>query len=295
MDPERWLVVSVRCPSEELVGELSEGLVASGGAAVQEAGGRLISYFMPPADPTSFMAGVVARLEALAPGRTLDPRWEWQAQEDWAASWRRGLKPRRVGARLIVAPSWTRPEARPGEIVLIIDPEMAFGTGEHATTRGALRLLQEALRGGDRVLDVGAGSAILSIAAARLGADEVRAVEADADALGNAADNIARNGVADRVRLEHGVVDAAFLARPRAPRQDVILANILSGVLRPLLPAFHDALVPGGRLILAGILEGEADDMIEAADAAGLELRTEDLEDEWWSGLFERAHEPASA
>lgn len=295
MDPARWLVLSVACPSDELAAELAEGLIASGGAAVQEAAGRLTSYFMPPVDPEAFVAEVEARLQALAPGRILDVRWAWQAQEDWAASWRRGLRPRRVGPRLIVAPSWTHPQARPGDIVIVLDPEMAFGTGEHATTRGALRLLQEAVRGGERVLDVGAGSAILSIAAARLGADEVRAVEIDADALGNAADNIVRNGVSDRVRLEHARVDAAFLGSSAPAPYDIIVANVLSGMLRPLLAAFFEALVPGGFLVLGGILEEEADDMIEDAEAAGFLLRTEDLEDEWWSVLLERPAEPASA
>lgn len=294
MAPDRWLVLSVRCPSEELAVELAEGLVASGGAAVEEAHGRLRSFFLPPADADAFVAAVSARLEAVAPGTPLDVRWEWQADEDWAAAWKRGLRPRRIGRRLIVAPSWTRPEARPGDIVIVLDPEMAFGTGEHATTRAALRLLQEAIRGGERVLDVGAGSAILSIAAARLGADDVHAAEINADALGNAAENIVRNGVTDRVRLEHARVDATFLAADPS-RYDLILANLLSGVLRPLLPAFFDALRPGGRLILAGILEEEAEDMIVSAEATGLVLDIEDLEDEWWSGLLQRPRDPASA
>jgi ribosomal protein L11 methyltransferase len=172
---------------------------------------------------------------------------------------------------------------------------MAFGTGEHATTRGALRALESAVRPGDRVLDVGTGSAILAIAAARLGAGEVLAVESDPDALENAEDNLRRNGVADQVELLHGVVDDEFLALLGPARFDLIVANVLSGVLVPLLPAFLAALAPAGqgrdergpgRLILGGILEEEAESVIDAAREAGFTLTAEDFEDEWWGGLF---------
>jgi ribosomal protein L11 methyltransferase len=118
-------------------------------------------------------------------------------------------------------------------VVLVIDPQMAFGTGEHATTRGCLRLLDDALRPGDRVLDVGSGSGILAIAAARLGASEVIAVEADADANLNARENLALNGVEGQVRLEEGYADAELIARCTF---DLILANILSSVIRRSSP-----------------------------------------------------------
>jgi ribosomal protein L11 methyltransferase len=139
---------------------------------------------------------------------------------------------------------------------------------------------------------VGTGSAILAIAAARLGAGEVLAVESDPDAMENARDNLVRNGVAERVELLHGLVDEEFLALLGPGRYDLITANVLSSVLVPLLPAFHTALAPAeseagaGRLILGGILEEEADAVIDAARHAGFILLSEDLEEEWWGGLF---------
>lgn len=294
MVPEKWLVLTVRVPSDDLASEVAEGLVALGGAAVEQSGDRLTTYILPPEDPEAFVRGARELLDGIAEG--VEVEWRWQEHEDWAEGWRRGLRPRRVGERLIVAPSWTEPEVRPGDVVIVIDPEMAFGTGEHATTRGALRELEVAVHPGDRVLDVGTGSGILAIAAAKLGAAEVLAVESDADALENAHDNLRRNGVADRVELLHGLVDASFLEVLGPARFDVILANVLSGVLVPLLPSFHRALAPAGggpadrpagRLVLGGILEGEAEGVIEAAERAGFELIREDLEEEWWGGLFE--------
>jgi ribosomal protein L11 methyltransferase len=165
---------------------------------------------------------------------------------------------------------------------------MAFGTGEHATTRGALRFIESCVQPGDRVLDVGTGSAILAIGAAMCGAADVLAVEYDADAIVNAHDNIDRNGVADVVKLDTAMVDDAYLQRRGAGAFDVIAANVLSSVLLPLLPSFHRALRPSGHLILGGILEADADEMIDAAERADFTLRSEDLEEEWWGGLLQR-------
>lgn len=295
-----WLVLTVPVTDGTAQDEVAEALIELGGSAVVQEGDRLSTYLEAPAELDGFLREAAARLDELVPGAGPLLEWRWQGDEDWTESWRWGLRPRRVGERLIVTPSWVEPEARPDDIVIVVDPEMAFGTGEHATTRGALRALESVVRPGDRVLDVGTGSAILAIAAARLGAGEVLAVESDADALENAGDNLRRNGVADRVELLHGLVDDEFLALLGPARFEVIVANVLSGVLVPLLPAFREALVPagrgaageaggmaGGHLILGGILDEEADAVIAAAAAAGFTLLTEDLEEEWWGGLFQ--------
>jgi len=287
MPPKRWLVLSVRAPDETVLDPLAEALLGLGGTAVDQDVDLLTTYVPEPADPEAFVRAAARTLAEAAGGRAPEIVWRLQPHEDWARRWRRGLKPRRVGPRLIVTPSWRTPEPRPGDEVIVIDPEMAFGTGEHASTRGALRLLQEAEPAGARVLDVGTGSGILAIAAARLGAKQVLAVESDADALENARANLERNGVADRVELVHAVVDSTFLTAGE-PRFELILANVLSGVLVPLLPGFHRALTPGGRLILGGILEEEAEDVIAAAEVAGFSVRVEDLEEEWWAVLLQR-------
>jgi ribosomal protein L11 methyltransferase len=160
---------------------------------------------------------------------------------------------------------------------------MAFGTGEHATTRGCLRLLDGTVRPGDRVLDVGSGSAILAIAAALLGAGEVVAVEYDPDANLNARDNLVQNGVERRVTILERMADPRLIEE--LGTFDLITANILSGVIRPLLPAFREALrgSDGGRLIVSGILQTERDEVVAAATAAGFVVDEEDREDEWWS------------
>jgi ribosomal protein L11 methyltransferase len=281
VSPERWLVLTVESPSDELMPLLAEGLVACGGPAVEERGRTLTTYVAPPADVDRFIEAVESALAAVA-GERIPVRREWRGHEDWAEQWKRGLEPRRVGERLIVTPTWRQPEAGPDDIVLAIDPEMAFGTGEHATTRAALRLLEKAVRPGTTVLDIGTGSGILAIAAARLGAAHVDAAEMDAEALPYAEANILRNGAVARVRLEHAQVDPRYLAG-RQSRYDLILANVLSGVLEPLLGGLRAALRPGGEMVLGGILVAEVAKMVDAVRAAGMQVVEEDVEDEWWT------------
>jgi ribosomal protein L11 methyltransferase len=283
--PDRWLVVHVSSPSDELRHVLSEGLVASGGSAVVEEGDVLTTWLPEPADIGLAVGSIRSRLETAA-GQPVELRVEVRPSEDWLGQWRDGLAPRRVGNRIIVAPSWTRPQTgSPDDIVIVIDPQMAFGTGEHASTRGALRMLEHAITAGRTVLDVGAGSAVLAIAAARLGAARVVAVESDDSAIENARDNIESNGCTDRITLEHGKVDDTWLAN-RAALFDVIVANVLSGVLRPLLPAFRRSVGQGGWIILGGILEEEAEDVKADAAAASFRLDREEVEVGWWTGCF---------
>ncbi|HEX7239052.1 MAG TPA: 50S ribosomal protein L11 methyltransferase [Longimicrobiaceae bacterium] len=285
--PDRWLVLTVRVPSADLLPLAAEGMLALGGAALEERGDALVTYLPPPDDPEALLAGARARLAKWLPdGAAPELSWEWRDHEDWARKWKEGLRPRKVTDRLVVKPTWTGWDPSGGETVIDIDPQMAFGTGEHATTRGCLRLLDGALRPGDRVLDVGSGSAILAIAAARLGAGETIAVEYDPDANLNARENLELNGVEGRVRIVEALAVPALLAE--LGRFDLLLANILSSVIRPLLPAFRDALggSPEGRLIVSGILRAEHDDVVRDAEAAGFRVERTDEEEEWWSALL---------
>ncbi|MEO7963834.1 MAG: 50S ribosomal protein L11 methyltransferase, partial [Gemmatimonadaceae bacterium] len=159
-----------------------------------------------------------------------------------------------------------------------IEPGMAFGTGDHPTTRGVLRLMQDIVTPGLVVADLGAGSAVLSIAAARLGASNVFAIEYDGEAISNAEDNARRNGVESIVHVFEG--DANILLPLVAP-VDVIIANIISSVLVELLPAMRDALRPGGRAVLSGILVEERETMLEAVQGSGWIVEKEDVEDVW--------------
>lgn len=286
IDPARWLVLTVEAPSPQSAELVAEGLLALGGAAVEERGGALITYILPPEDPEAFTAEAREWLTEWADGAELRVSWAWQADEDWAADWKRGLGPRKLTDRLVVKPTWTEWDAAPGEVVIDVDPQMAFGTGEHATTRGCLRLLDSMVREGDRVLDVGSGSAILAITAVRLGAREAIAVEYDPDANLNARENLEQNGVDGRVEIVEAMADGPLLASLGA--FDVVLANILSGIIRPLLPAFRAALAgsPDGRLIVSGILQAESADVVRDAEAAGFRVERVDEEEEWWSALL---------
>jgi len=157
---------------------------------------------------------------------------------------------------------------------------MAFGTGEHPSTRGAMRLMQGVIRPGDVVADLGAGSAVLSIAAIKLGAARVAAVEIEHDSIGNAEENVRANAVSDRVQVIEG--DATTLLPLLAPVR-VIVANIISSVIISLLPAMKSSLGVGGQAILAGILVDERDGMVAALNAQGWAVECQDTEDVWWS------------
>ena len=285
--PDRWLHLRIRVPSDDLRPLVAEGLVALGGSAVQEEGDVVSTHLPPPegGDVDRILRQARQLAREVMPGPAAEVEADWVPDEDWARLWKRGIEPRRMTDRIVVRPTWAEHEPEPGDVVLVIDPQMAFGTGEHATTRGCLRLLDDALRPGDRVLDVGSGSGILAIAAARLGAFEVIAVEADADANLNARENLALNGVDGQVQLTEGFADAELIAR--LGTFDLVLANILSSVIRPLLPAFRTALRPGGRLIVSGILQEESGDVLADAGEAGFRAMAVDEEGEWWSALLE--------
>lgn len=283
-----WLRISVERPSDEESELLTEGLLASGGTAVEERDGKLVTYVAAGSDPDSVAGRVRAQLAAVLGMEPPELEVEQVPEQDWLALWRSGLAPRRVGRRIVVSPSWSDVEPADGELVIRIDPQMAFGTGEHASTRGVLRLMQDVVEPGSRLLDVGSGSAILSIAAAMLGAAEILAVESDPDAMENAGENVALNGVAEQVTLECDLVDDEFLAAQGDATFHGILANVLSSVLLPLLPAFHGALRPGGWAILSGILVEEAPTLRDAAVAAGFAIDDEDTEEQWWTVRLRR-------
>jgi ribosomal protein L11 methyltransferase len=283
----RWLRVVVKPAAGASRDALVEGLLALGGSAVEEPADALATYIPAPTDAAAFQARAEAMLHEIAGGEA-HIEWQWQQDEDWSESWKRGLRARRVGRHFVVTPSWSEHESRDGDHIIVIDPEMAFGTGEHGTTRGALRFLEQVTKPGDRVLDVGTGSAILAIGAAQLGAREVIAVDNDPDAILNARDNITRNHVDAAIALDVAMVDESFLQNLGAARFEVVAANVLSSVLKPLLRSFYESVVPGGHVILGGILEEEADDMLEVVTAAGFNVIAEDLEDEWWGVLLQR-------
>lgn len=284
---ERWFVVTVTSPSEETKPILAEGLVAMGAGGAEEDGRALRAWLPEPQDPQGTAAAMASRLAELA-GEPVEVSWEWRDGADWDREWRRGLAPRRVGARFVVTPSWCAYEPLAGDRVLVIDPEMAFGTGEHATTRGCLRLLESVVAEGAAVLDVGTGSGVLAIAAAALGATRVDAIDSDPVAIDAAVRNAERNRVGERIRFAvEEALPSGLDARPDGS-YDLITANILSSILMPILPSFRRLVRPGGAVVLGGILRSEAAAMEAALAAAGLTLEVADEEEEWWSARARR-------
>jgi ribosomal protein L11 methyltransferase len=200
------------------------------------------------------------------------------ADENWNARWEASIEPVAAGPFLI-KPSWTdAPPAHTDKTALEIDPKMSFGTGQHASTRLALRLLADVARPGDRVLDAGAGTGILAIAAARLGAAPVLAFDTDPRTEQNARENIRRNGVGDQVTFRvgalSGVPETGF---------DLVLANIRRAVLIELLPAFAEKLNADGRVVLSGLMREGRDVMLEAAAAHRFQVVAERTEEDWWA------------
>lgn len=196
------------------------------------------------------------------------------AEEDWADAWKQYFKPQRIGQRLVVKPGWEDFSPAPGDLVIEIDPGMAFGTGLHATTRLCLRALEECLSPGMAVADIGTGSGILAVAAAKLGAGSVAATDNDPLAVKIARENVARNGVADRVTAQEA-------AHPPSGPFGLIVANILADVILGMRTALHDALAPGGLLIASGIIDSRADEVRRGLERTGLAIAGTDTEAEW--------------
>lgn len=251
-------------------------LFAAGAQGVHEDGAWLVTSFPDEAGARA----AAAAAQAVDPALSFDVRPA--VEVDWSTAWRDHVRVVTLGS-LTVAPPWLA-GGLDRRRTIVIDPGMAFGTGDHASTRGALLLLQDAVRDGSIVADLGSGSAILAIAAAKLGATRCWAIEIDPEAQSNAALNVEDNDVADVVHLLEG--DASVLLPLVAP-VDVITANIISSVIIELLPAMRDAMTPGGQAILSGILESEADVVVDALRDHDWQLRRTHVEEEWWSALVQ--------
>jgi ribosomal protein L11 methyltransferase len=204
------------------------------------------------------------------------------AEQDWQQAWREYYHPLRIGQRVVIKPTWREYTPRPGDIVVELDPGMAFGTGSHQTTALCLALLEERLRPGSIVLDQGTGSGILAIAAARLGAREVHAVDISTVAVQAAIANVAGNGLSGAVRVwQVRDDDPPGGASVREVRYDLIVANIIARVIVAMAPALAAALAPGGTLIASGIIREREDEVAGALAGAGLTVLERRHQDEW--------------
>jgi ribosomal protein L11 methyltransferase len=281
----KWARISVET-SRESADALSNLLLemGSGGVQVEDDNSDRVSvtaYFPPDDMIGERVSKITALLQSLREmsmdvgiGRVT---MESVNEQDWSESWKEFFKPLHIGERILVHPSWEEVSESPSRDILIqIDPEMAFGTGGHSTTKLCLELLESVLKCGERVADVGAGSGILSIAAVKLGAREVVAVDVDERASVVARENFQRNDVAARIHVICGDGLSAVKGR-----YDLIVSNISTKIILSMIPDFRSYLNDDGRLILSGILEREAPEARNALGNSGFMVLGTRYDEEW--------------
>ena len=296
-----WLELSVDADVEavEAISEIF-GRAAPGGTSVEPAFDLVdegLNARIDPTRPATVRAHVPARDRAAADRAVaqvaealghlqafgLRPIGELRTrlihEADWADAWKAYFPVMRIGRRLIIRPTWRRHRRSPGDVVLSLDPGMAFGTGLHPTTRLCLvaveQLADRGLVDRARILDMGCGSGILAIAALKLGAATALGLDTDPIAIEATLANVRRNRQVRRVRARVGSLPSG------EPAFDVVLANLIAGLLVPLAAALHDELRPGGRLLASGIFIDREGDVRAAFEAAGLTVVGRSDEGDW--------------
>jgi ribosomal protein L11 methyltransferase len=312
--PEYWLELTVTA-EPQVVEAISEVMsrYAEGGVAIEEpyeladdgqvalpiAGAPATVRVYVPADATGEEARQrieegMWHLRQISAGSLSEVTVRRLAEADWANAWKEYYHVTRLGQRTVIKPSWREYTPQPDEAVVELDPGMAFGTGLHPTTRNCARALEEALRPGDRVLDVGTGSGILAIAALKLGAASVLALDVSPVAVEVARANAAANGLApDRIEVRLATLEGAagepFVPLPEGlailgaeiGTYDVVVANIIARVIARLAPALLRATRPGGTLIASGIIAERRHEAEEPLRAAGLRHIRALVEGDW--------------
>jgi ribosomal protein L11 methyltransferase len=271
-----WFQVAVVVPVKQAE-DVSAHLFELGCAGVQEdnvdQGVCLIAYFEDHNNQTEIVQACERMLSDFH--IVSEVHFEPVPNEDWTTSWRDYFKPVYATPKIIICPAWAPEPAPEGGFAILIDPKMAFGTGHHETTRLALMGLDMCISGGERVLDVGTGSGILSIAAMKLGAVSAFGVDTDPPAVDNTQNNLQINGILEGVVVKEGslsLVDGVF---------DVVVANIISSILVPMLPQIAAHTKPGGKVVLGGILAREQDAFQRAILGAGFVILNMLEEGEW--------------
>ncbi len=220
-------------------------------------------YLAPDEEPMEILAILRERLEKAGIRYTL--KTQGVQQEDWENAWKQYYHPMEIGKRLAIVPGWETYDTR--RVKILLDPGMAFGTGTHETTRLCLEVLDDLVKGGERVLDIGTGSGILSIAALKLGAATALGIDIDPMCVRTARENAQRNGVADRFFAEEG-----DLSDKAQGTYDILTANLVAAAILRLAPTVPTLLAPHGCLIASGIIDERKQEVIDGLTAAGLRI-----------------------
>jgi ribosomal protein L11 methyltransferase len=293
-----WLELAVEADPEavEAVSEII-GRVATGGTTVEPAFDLVADGLGATIDPTrpavvrGYVAGpdgeravadaadALSHLQAFGLRHIGELRTRVVNETDWAEAWKAYFPVMRVGRRLVIRPTWREHTPAPEDVVLALDPGMAFGTGLHPTTRLCLAALEpladDGRLDGARILDVGCGSGILAIAALKLGAADALGIDTDPIAIQATTENAVRNGLARSLTARHGTLPTA------AGPFDVVLANLVAGVLTAVAAPLRDEVLPGGTLLASGIFADREAEVIEAFAAAGLAVEGRSSEGDW--------------
>ncbi len=322
-EPVKWISVFVPA-SDNAFEAVSNFMFEQGALGTEERPEGILAYFRATHFSGKTSRVLESYLEKIRPlGCDVGtPLWSDVQEEDWGAKWRDGFRPVVVTDRIVVKPPWEKAPAGFGGITIDIYPRMAFGTGTHETTQLCLMLLEKHLLLGGTVLDLGTGSGILAIAAAKLGAGPILGLDPDQDAIDNAVENVCNNGVDDRVCIRLGSVDVLRKGDWRSgigdrtansefqvpgsrlkksefrntnpdslfPNFDLIVANIDRAALTALIPQLTDWVKAEGRMILSGILSTEKETIVEILSRNGWRVAETRIQGEW-AGLVCEAEE----
>ena len=240
-----------------------------------------ISIFVPEEkNLLEYITFIEAKLSSL--GIPFTKETEGMQEENWADSWKKYFKPIPLG-RVTIVPAWETYEAKEGEIIVSIDPGMAFGTGTHETTRLVMKIMQDVVKGGEQVLDVGCGSGILSICASKLGAKSCNAYDIDPVAVKVTKENAIASGCSN---ITAGTSDLLRGVEKKADGYDVCVANIVAEIILRMLPDIKDYLASGAPIILSGIVKEREDDVKNAALSLGFTLERIERENDWVAMLI---------
>ncbi len=243
--------------------------------------GAVHIYLEPKASVGEELAFLKERLDA--EGVVYDITTGQVDEKDWAEAWKKYYKPVRVGKHFVVVPCWEPYEPLPEDKVLTLDPGMAFGTGTHESTQLCLELLEDFVHPGDRMMDIGTGSGILSIGALLLGAEEACAFDIDPVSVKVSAENVALNQMQDRFKVTQGGLSDAYEGK-----FNIICANIVADVILAILPEIEKYLAPGGVFITSGIIDFRGPEIIEAAEKLGYQILRKEAKNNWLAFALEK-------